>query len=86
LQQNAFDKVDAASGKERQKYVFNIVKRVLDTNFRLDDKEKARGFFNRLRQLFIDWNYNAMDSSEFKQQEESIDKLIKEYSGNEESL
>ena len=50
------------------------------------DKDDARNFFNRLRQNFIDWNYIAKDAAEFEQHEESIDKLIKEYSGNEESL
>jgi V/A-type H+/Na+-transporting ATPase subunit A len=63
-----------------------MVNRVLKTDFQLDDKEKARGFFNRLRQLFIDWNYIAMDSTEFKAQENAIDTLIKENSGNEKSL
>ena len=86
LQQNAFDKVDAGSSKERQIYVFNMVNRVLKTNFHMKDKETARGFFNNMRQLFIDWNYIDMDSAEFKAQEEAIDKLIKENSGNEESL
>jgi len=86
LQQNSFDKVDAGTSKERQQHVFNKVNRVLKTEFQLDDKEKARGFFNRLRQLFIDWNYIAMDSSEFKAQETAIDTLIKENSGNEKGL
>ena len=86
LQQNAFDKVDAGSSKERQQYVFEMVIRVLKTNFQLGDKEEARHFFNQLRQLFIDWNYIDMSNGEFKAQEKSIDKLIKENSGNEESL
>ncbi len=86
LQQNSFDKVDAGTSKERQQYVFKMVNRVLKTAFQLDDKEKARGFFNRLRQLFIDWNYIAMDSTEFTAQEKAIDTLIKENSGNEKSL
>jgi V/A-type H+-transporting ATPase subunit A len=86
LQQNSFDKVDAGTSKERQQFVFNMVNRVLKTDFQLDDKEKARGFFNRLRQLFIDWNYIAMDSAEFKAQEKAIDTLIKENSGNEKGL
>lgn len=86
LQQNAFDEVDAASSEERQKYVFDVVERVLETEFILEEKEQAREFFNRLRQLFIDWNYIKMDSTEFKSQEGAIEKLIKEYSENEKSL
>jgi len=86
LQQNAFDEVDAATDKERQQYVFNKVKEVLDTVFILDEKQQARKFFNKLRQSFIDWNYITMGSTEFKNQESSIEKLIQEYSENEKSL
>ena len=49
-------------------------------------KEKAREFFYRLRNLFIDWNYIEMDSSEFSKKKEEIEKLIEEFSGNEKSL
>ncbi len=86
LQQNAFDEVDAASNKERQLYVFKQVQNVLDTDFHLEGKDQARELFNRLRQSFIDWNYTKMDSSDFKKIEESIEKLIKEHSENEENL
>lgn len=86
LQQNAFDKVDAATNANRQKYVFKKVHDILKTDFPFDDKEKARSFFNRLRQNFIDWNYLDMDSAEFKEQENAIDNLIKEHLGNEKSL
>lgn len=86
LQQNAFDDVDAASNEERQKHVFDEVKKVLDTGFKFDKKETARECFNRLRQLFIDWNYIKMDSKKFKEQLDSIHELVKEYSGNEENL
>jgi V/A-type H+/Na+-transporting ATPase subunit A len=86
LQQNAFDKVDAATNAARQKYIFQKVNDVLNTDFIFDNKEDARGFFNRLRQNFIDWNYIEMETAEFKDQEGAIEKLIKEHSGNEKSL
>ncbi|MDW7681636.1 MAG: V-type ATP synthase subunit A, partial [bacterium] len=86
LQQNAFDKVDAATNEERQQLVFANVKNVLDTEFKLREKDEARNLFNKLRQLFIDWNYLEMDADKFKSQEKQIDKLIKEHSGNEKDL
>jgi len=86
LQQNAFDKVDAASSKERQQHIFGEVKKVLDTEFFLETKEKARQIFNKLRQLFIDWNYIAMENAQFKQQEQAIENYIKEHSKNEKSV
>ncbi len=86
LQQNAFDRVDAASPEERQKFVFNAVRNVLDTNFKLANKADARQLFNQLRQLFIDWNYIDMKQTEFNTQLEAIEKLIKEHAENEKSL
>ncbi len=86
LQQNAFDPVDAATNRERQKHVFQMVKKILDTAFRLDSKEEARTIFYRLRQMFIDWNYIDMKTTEFKTQEDEIFKLIEEHSENEKGL
>ncbi|MCB0286987.1 MAG: V-type ATP synthase subunit A [Calditrichaeota bacterium] len=76
LQQNAFDDVDAASSKERQTHVFNKLHQILTEEFSFDGKEDCRTFFNRLRQLFIDWNYKKFDSDEFGKQEKAIEKLL----------
>ncbi len=86
LQQNAFDKVDAATNDKRQKHIFENVHKILKTELAFESKDDARSFFNRLRQSFIDWNYIDMDSAQFKEQQESIEKLIEEQSGNEKSL
>jgi V/A-type H+/Na+-transporting ATPase subunit A len=80
LQQNTFDKVDGATDKERQQYVFDKVISILDTPFDFSDKDKARRYFLELRQVFIDWNYAAMDSQQFKKLEAAIDAKIKEHS------
>ena len=78
LQQNTFDEIDGATSEERQKYVFNKVIAILDTQFKFTDKEKTRRYFLELRQLFINWNYAANDSNEFKELEASIDAKLKE--------
>lgn len=76
LQQNTFDEVDAASSAERQRYCFGRVCAVLDTDFEFEGKDEARRFFYKLRQFFIDWNYRAWDSDEFRQHEGKIDELL----------
>ncbi len=78
LQQNSFDKVDAACSAERQQYVFGKVMAVLTAEFAFAEKGVARSFFNRLRQLFIDWNYLAWDTAEFKQQGRTITEALTE--------
>ena len=47
----------------------------------LNEKEGARGFFNRMRQKFIDWNYTEFESDAFKKTESEIDALYKEGGG-----
>lgn len=82
LQQNTFDAVDAASDDKRQKYVFAKVIGVLKANFKFDDKDQARRFFQELQLTFIDWNYIAFGSDKFEHQEEVIDAKIKERIAN----
>jgi V/A-type H+-transporting ATPase subunit A len=79
LQQNTFDKVDGATNKERQQYVFNKVVDILESTFDFKDKDQARRYFLELRQMFIDWNYAAMGSDEFKRLEKAIDAKVKEH-------
>ncbi|MGB3057359.1 MAG: V-type ATP synthase subunit A, partial [Candidatus Omnitrophota bacterium] len=77
LRQNGFDKVDAATTAERQKYVFSKVIGVLRKDFTFADKAQARSFFYDLRHRFIDWNYKEWGMDEFRQQEKEIDEALK---------
>ena len=78
LQQNTFDDVDAACSMKRQEFVFDKVMDVLEASFHFEEKDDARTYFNRLRQLFIDWNYMPHESDSFTSQTEAIDKAIAE--------
>ncbi len=86
LQQNGFDKVDAATSPERQKYISLVIDKILKTAFNFKDKEEARKFFYDLRQTFIDWNYIDMGDDSFKTQEQKIDDMIRGNADNEESV
>ena len=76
LQQNTFDPVDSACGSKRQEYVFDKILSVIGKTFSFPDKNAARTFFQNLRQAFIDWNYIAWDTDDFKAQEAKIDELL----------
>ena len=76
LQQNAFDKVDAATPADRQKMVFGKVKQVLDTDFDFEDKNQARSVLVGATDLFRNWNYSAADSEEFQKILKQIDDLL----------
>jgi len=81
LQQNSFDSVEANCGKLRQNYVTDKLVYVLGSDYNLTSKDDARGFFNRMRQRFIDWNYIEFESDNFKKAEAEIDALYNEGNG-----
>ncbi len=83
LQQNSFDEVDAAADVERQTYVFRLLLKVLGSDFVLESKDDARGYFNQLRQKFIDWNYSVWQGDDFKKNEADINQLYAAKSGKE---
>ncbi|MBR2013560.1 MAG: V-type ATP synthase subunit A, partial [Clostridia bacterium] len=66
LQQNSFDAVEANCTRARQQYVTDKLVYILGSNYALENKDDARGFFNRMRQRFIDWNYAEFESEAFK--------------------
>ncbi|MBQ2904186.1 MAG: V-type ATP synthase subunit A [Clostridia bacterium] len=82
LQQNSFDLVDANCGKARQQYVTDKLVYVLGSEYSLDSKDDARGFFNRMRQKFIDWNYTEFESDAFQKAEAEIDAMYAEGQGS----
>jgi len=76
LQQNSFDEVDAAVPVERQRHSYAIILQVLGSEFKFEAKDEARAYFNKLRSSFIDYNYAAWDSADFKKNEEAVMGLI----------
>ena len=81
LQQNSFDLVEANCTRLRQRYVTDKLVYVLGSSYVLENKDDARGFFNRMRQKFIDWNYTEFESEAFKKAESEIDELYRKGDG-----
>jgi V/A-type H+-transporting ATPase subunit A len=76
LQQNAFDKVDAATAAERQQFVFDKFIEVLNLDIDFDDKDQARHSILEVADLFRNWNFAASDSDEYKKLLNQIDEFI----------
>lgn len=72
LQQNSFDVVDASVSPDRQKAVFSRAVKVLGSSFDFKDKETARGWFNKLRQMFLDMNGIEWDTDACKTADSGI--------------
>ncbi|MCQ2397157.1 MAG: V-type ATP synthase subunit A, partial [Lentisphaeria bacterium] len=78
LQQDTFDKVDSSCTAERQEYVFKKLDGILRKKFDFSDKAMARSYFAELRQIFIDWNYSAWNSEQFRENESKLDQKLEE--------
>jgi V/A-type H+-transporting ATPase subunit A len=76
LQQNSFDPIDAAVSTERQQRVYDILFRILSAELDLQTKQEARGFFNQLRQKFLDYNGSEWGSESYKENENGILELL----------
>ena len=75
LQQNSFDLVDAAVPVERQQTEFNLLYKVLMADFDIPSKKDVRGFFNELRQKFLDWNSVLTTDERYAKYEKEINDL-----------
>lgn len=80
LQQNAFSDADSTSPVERQKVMFDMVEKVLETEFEFPEKDETRKFMLALQQAFIDWNDKPFNSQEFESAKAELLKKIDEAS------
>jgi V/A-type H+-transporting ATPase subunit A len=78
LQQNAFSDVDASTPEERQRLMFDVVEKVLLSNYSFKEKDEARKFFMSLQQSFIDWNNIKIDDPAFTVSRDEMIKRIEE--------
>jgi len=76
LQQNAYDEVDAACAPERQRYLFDLVTRVLEHKFDFATKDEARKTFFKLTEGFRNWNYTPWGDPKLKEIEEEVENYL----------
>ena len=76
LQQDAYDEVDGATDAERQKYVFDIMNKILKAETQFKDKNQARKFFQSLTQKTKDFNRIRFDDEKFKTTQKEIENML----------
>lgn len=79
LQQDAFDEVDAVSSMDRQKYMLDFILEICEKNFEFDNFELCRVYFQNLINLLRQMNYSKMDSEQFNDYLEQINKHLQEH-------
>ncbi len=76
MQQDSFHPVDAAVSTERQRYTFDILFEMTATLMEMESKDHARGWFNQLRQKFLDYNGLEWKTDDFNSLEKEIKEMI----------
>lgn len=72
LQQDSFDRIDAACPPERQLRVFQVIHEILMRTYSMENKSDIRAFFNQLRQQLLDWHTMEFNTEQFDVQEGKI--------------
>jgi V/A-type H+-transporting ATPase subunit A len=79
LQQDAFDEVDACMPRARQLESFNLLRRLVEKDYRFKDMEEARELFTRVTGLYKNLNYSPSDSPNYERYRGEIEGLADKY-------
>jgi len=78
LQQDAFDKVDASTPIERQKYVMEKILHICTMEFAFENFEEVNPYFKRMINVLKQMNYSEFRSDAFNCLEKEIDIILSE--------
>ncbi len=78
LQQDAFDKIDASTPIERQRYMMNKVLEIYKTQFNFDSFEEVNTYYKKIINIFKQMNYSEFHSEKFKIFENELQVLVNE--------
>ncbi len=76
LQQDAFDAVDAAMSRARQKESFALVSAIIARECQFETKDEVREFFTTLAGLYKNLNYSPSGSPEYQGYHDQITALL----------
>ena len=78
LQQDAFDKIDATTPIERQKYMLDLILSICDRSFSYEDFEECRGFYKNVINTIRQMNYSEFKSEQFNKYLNELNKTLDE--------
>jgi len=79
IQQDSFDDVDMKTTIERQKYMFNKLMVIGETEFDFDEFEEVGSFFKQVINILKQMNYSPFESSQFKKHEKELDTIVQDH-------
>lgn len=85
LQQDGFDKIDASTPLERQRYMAKKVLGICDASFDFESFEKINTYFKKMINILKQMNYQEFHGDEFKKFEKELEELLSQRRVDEES-
>ncbi len=76
LQQDAFDKIDAVTPIERQKYILDMVIDICHTEFEFETFTDVADYFKRVIDVCRQMNYSEFGSDRFNEYRKQLDELL----------
>lgn len=76
LQQDAFDPVDVSTSLPRQRASLSWLLKIAAKPMHFEDKDACRQWFNRLTDLYRNWNYTEFNSDAYKRLEKELEKML----------
>lgn len=78
LQQDAFDKIDASTPLERQRYMVNLILDICNSSFDFDNFEEVNTYFKKVINQIRQMNYQEFKCDTFNEMEKDLNKLLEE--------
>ncbi len=78
LQQDAFDEIDSSCPIDRQKYMMEIVMKIVKDEYEFETFDEVTKYFRQLINVLKQMNYSVYKSDEFYKFEEQLNELIKQ--------
>ncbi len=78
LQQDAFDKTDASTPIQRQKYMMDLIMRIVKEDYTFESFEEVNEYFRRMINILKQMNYSEYESGEFVNFEKGLEKILDE--------
>jgi len=78
LQQDAFDKIDSSTPIARQKYMMNIIVKIIRGDYEFENFEEVGSYFRNVINVLKQMNYSVFESDDFKKFEDELDEVLKQ--------
>ena len=76
LQQDVFDDVDVSMPRKRQLESFELLKSIIDSEYRFESKDQARDLFTRIAGTYKNLNYTATESPDYQRYIQEIRQMV----------